>query len=99
MNRPPQNRSACQTSRLHQEVLVGGAVGMVAGALFAHHLGASAGIVVFAAVPGWATGTVVGVLLWVSAASFSAAPIPPVRPSSADSEVPTSGTAHTDRPD
>lgn len=78
MNCSPQNRSPCQTSRLHREVLVGGAVGMVAGAVFAYQFGAAAGMVVFAILLGCATGAVIGVLLWVSTAEFPEAAIPPL---------------------
>lgn len=64
---------------LHQDVLQGAAFGIAAGALFAQSLVGAPLAIAFGAVLGCATGSVCGLLLWVSAAEFPEARIPPVR--------------------
>jgi hypothetical protein len=60
-------------------LIVGGAVGMIAGTTFALYLESSPAAFVFGAVLGLATGMIVGALLSVSTADLPDAPVPPVR--------------------
>jgi hypothetical protein len=75
MPHPENDRIAA----LHQAVLQGGAVGAGAGALFARYAAPDPVAIAFGATLGAATGFVCGLLIWVSAAEFPEAPIPPVR--------------------
>jgi hypothetical protein len=63
---------------LHRDVLQGAAIGAGAGTLFAESLGGAGVLIGASAVLGFWTGAVCGLLLWVSATEFPAAPIPPV---------------------
>jgi hypothetical protein len=76
-NRTPRRDLA----NLHHEVLVGGAVGLIAGATFALYFGASLAGFAFGAVLGLATGVTVGTLLWIGSADLPDAPIAPVQTS------------------
>ena len=63
----------------HEQVLLGSGVGLACGGTFAVLLGLPAGMVVFGAALGVATGFVTGLLLWISTADLPEEPIPPVR--------------------
>jgi outer membrane lipoprotein SlyB len=65
---------------LEDDTLLGGLVGVLAGATFATALGATGGMLAFGATLGLLAGFIAGMLVWLETAELAEDPIPPVRP-------------------